>query len=135
MVRCDVVPFHREFIERVNEWLSVANMVSDIPNVEWPEARLAVFMQMQRLDENQKQLASTTSVLHEKLETKIQRDLHEAHAKIRALQNKHDVDMKLTHEEIVAIKTRVAVIASLVTGAGFLLLEIVRSVFPLLFHK
>jgi hypothetical protein len=53
------------------------------PNVEWSEARLAVFMEISRLDDESKRLSIQNGTMSEKLETKFTKDLHECFQAIR----------------------------------------------------
>jgi hypothetical protein len=57
------------------------------PGVEWNEARLAVFMELTRLDDEAKRLGILNGTMSDKLETKFAKDLHECFAAIRR-QNK-----------------------------------------------
>jgi len=53
------------------------------PNVEWTEARLAIFMELTRLDDESKRLGILNGTMSDKLETKFTKDLHECFALIR----------------------------------------------------
>ena len=54
------------------------------PGVEWTEARLAVFMELTRLDDEAKRLSILNGTMSEKLETKFKTDLNECFALLRS---------------------------------------------------
>jgi len=55
------------------------------PNVEWTEARLAIFMELTRLDDETKRLGVLNGTMSDKLETKFTKDLHECFTAIRRM--------------------------------------------------
>jgi hypothetical protein len=57
------------------------------PNVDWHEARLAVFLELERLDGEAKRLAALVEVTRDKLEGKMTKDVNELGAKIRNAQD------------------------------------------------
>jgi len=85
------------------------------PNVEWTEARLAVFMELSRLDDESKRLAIQGGTMSDKLETKFAKDLHECFAAIRR-----------TNREVQNVRVKAAALGGTVGLLVTVLVEVAR---------
>ena len=74
------------------------------PNVEWTEARLAIFMELTRLDDEAKRLGILNGTMAEKLETKFTKDLNELFAANRR-----------TNKNVSALQKKAAALGAIVS--------------------
>jgi predicted nucleotidyltransferase len=105
----------------------------EIPvEVKWEEARMAIFLQLAQLREQnirQEALLATTT---DKLEGKFKKDLDDAHANIRALKREHKADIDAIKSEQASAKLKVAKLAGQVSLILFAALELIRLTLPAL---
>ena len=83
------------------------------PNVDWNEARLAVAMELTRLNDEAKRLAILNGTMSEKLETKFSKDLHECFAMIRRID-----------KQLQAVRVKAAALGATLGGLITLLIKI-----------
>lgn len=110
--------------------------MQNIPNVEWKEARIAVFMESERLDSEVKRCGILIGQQQEKI-SKIVDDLHAAHEKVRTLvsaNTKLQMESSDMRKQVTEARIRAAQLSAVVTGTGFLILELLRLAIPYLMH-
>ena len=90
------------------------------PNVDWTEARLAVFMELTRLDDEAKRLGIMNGTMSEKLETKFTKDLHECFVMIRRM-----------NKEVQNVRVKAAGLGGIVGLLVTILVEVARHFWKL----
>ena len=85
------------------------------PNVEWTEARLAIFMELTRLDDETKRIAVLNGTMSDKLETRFTKDLHECFTAIRR-----------TNKEVQNVRMKAAALGGTVSLLVMIFAEVVR---------